>query len=114
MALRAAGRLSDAQGVDPASADVTDAHLQMLETVDEWQRDRNMSVNPRRYLIYRLQCADHRHFHHGMRNAITLNLAVRLRDLWGQEVPKTLQDRADRALQLLQAQNLQQFPPPGC
>ena len=42
-----------------------------------------------------------------------LNLAVRLRDWVGAETPKPLLDRADRALALLQAINLQQNPAVG-
>lgn len=109
MALRAAGRLSDTQGVDPASADVTEAHLQLLEMVDEWQRERDVRVNPNALPdLVDINAPITGTFTHGMRNALTLNLAVRLRDLWGQEVPATLQGRADRALQLLQAINQQQ------
>ncbi len=37
---------------------------------------------------------------------------MRLRDAYGTEVLKTLVERADRALQLLPAINLQQTPPP--
>ena len=46
-----------------------------------------------------------------MRNAIVLNLAMRLRDAFGTEVPKTLVDRAAAALELVQAINQHQTPP---
>jgi hypothetical protein len=112
LALRAAGRLTDKQQVDPASQDVTDAQLLMLEMVDEWQRERDVRIIPGALPDLRdLNAPITGTFVHGVRNAISLNLATRLRDLWGQEVPKTLQDRADRALQLLQAINAQQIDP---
>jgi hypothetical protein len=112
LALRAAGRLTDKQQVDPASQDVTDAQLLMLEMVDEWDRERDVRVIPGDLPDLRnLTTPITGTFVHGMRNAISLNLATRLRDLWGQEVPPTLQTRADRALQLLQAVNAQQIDP---
>ena len=111
-ALRAAGRLTDTQGIDPASQDVSDGHLLLLEMVDEWQRERDVAVNPGELpdLTDLTKPIPTGTYVHGMRNAMTLNLAVRLRELWGQEVPPTLQERATRALGLLQAINLQQSP----
>ena len=110
-ALRAAGRLTDTQGIDPASQDVSDGHLLLLEMVDEWQRERDVAVNPGELPdLTDLTTPITGTFVHGMRNAMTLNLSVRLRELWGQEVPPTLQERATRALGLLQAINLQQSP----
>jgi hypothetical protein len=109
-ALRAAGRLTDKQSVDPASQDVSDAHQLMIDMVEEWTLERTVRVIPGllpdlRDMVPELSLDP------GMRNAIVLNLAVRLRDLWGQEVPSTLQTRADRALQLVQAINAQQIAP---
>jgi hypothetical protein len=111
MALRAAGRINDKQGVSPASQDVSEAHLLAVEMCDEWTRERAVRVIPGNLPDLRDLNAPLPTLEHGHRNAIVLNLAVRLRDLWGQEVPKTLQDRADRALQLIQAINMQQIAP---
>jgi hypothetical protein len=115
MALRAAGRLSDAQGVDPGSQDVTEAHLLLLEMVDEWEREREVRNIPQglpNLIDINAPIVDPGGtFAHGMRSALTLNLAVRLRDLWGQEVPKSLQDRADRALQTMLDIRAQQVAP---
>ena len=116
MALRAAGRITDKQGVSPASQDVSDAQLLMAEMVDEWAREQEVRVIPGNLPnvlgdinapIPPITGASV----HGMRNAISLNLAVRLRDLWGQEIPATLQARADRALQLIQDIRQQQIAP---
>ena len=111
LALRAAGRVTDAQGVLQTSQDVTDAHSLLNEMLDEWQRERTVRVisgtlSPITDLSLPLVMTP------GEKNAVVLNLGVRLRDAYGTEVSKTLVERADRALQLLQAINLQQTPPP--
>jgi hypothetical protein len=111
LALRAAGRVSDQQGVLQSSQDVTDAHSLMNEMLDEWQRERTVRVisgtlAPIADLSLPLVMTP------GEKNAVVLNLACRLRDAFGAEISKTLAERADRALQLLQAINLQQTPPP--
>ena len=111
LALRAAGRVTDAQGVLQTSQDVTDAHSLLNEMIDEWQRERTVRVisgtlSPITDLSLPLVMTP------GEKNAVVLNLGVRLRDAYGTEVSKTLVERADRALQLLQAINLQQTPPP--
>ena len=111
LALRAAGRVTDAQGVLQTSQDVTDAHSLLNEMIDEWQRERTVRVisgtlAPITDLSLPLVMSS------GEKNAVVLNLACRLRDAFGAEISKTLAERADRALQLLQAINLQQNPAP--
>ncbi len=44
LALRAAGRVTDAQGVLQTSQDVTDEHILINEMLDEWQRERTVRV----------------------------------------------------------------------
>ena len=110
LALRAAGRVTDAQGVLQTSQDVTDAHSLMNEMLDEWNRERAVKVIPGTLptvpnLGTTLTLTS------GVRNAIVLNLAVRLRDWVGAEVSKTLLDRATTALGLVQAINQHQTPP---
>jgi hypothetical protein len=114
LALRAAGRVTDIQQVDPLSQDFHEAVLLMAEMIEEWERERQVRVIPGDLpdVLVDFDTPITGDFLPGTRNAIILNLAVRLRDLWGQEVPKILQDRADRALSLIQAINLQQFPVP--
>ena len=46
LALRAAGRVKDDQGVLQTSQDVTDAHSLLNEMIDEWQRERAVKVIP--------------------------------------------------------------------
>jgi hypothetical protein len=111
LALRAAGRVNDEQGLNQTSQDVTDALSMLNEMLDEWNRERAVRVIPGvlppiTSLTTTLVMTP------GEKNAIVLNLAVRLRDAFGAEVSKTLTERADRALQLLQAINLQQNPAP--
>ena len=110
LALRACGRVKDDQGVLQTSQDVTDAASLMNEMLDEWQRMRTVRVIPGQIptvsdLGAPLSLGP------GMRNAIVLNLAVRLRDAFGAEVPKSLLDRAALALELVQANNQQQVAP---
>jgi len=110
LALRAAGRVKDDQGVAQTSQDVTDAASMMTEMVDEWQRQRTVRVIPGTLpdlsdLTVPLTLDP------GVRNAIVLNLAIRLRDAFGAEVSKTLADRAAMALELIQAINQQQIAP---
>ena len=111
LALRAAGRVNDQQGLNQTSQDVSDSISLLNEMLDEWQRERTVRVIPGTLALITdptLPVA----MTPGERNAIVLNLACRLRDAFGQEIPKTLAERADRALQLLQAINLQQNPAP--
>ena len=108
LALRAAGRIHDAQGALETSQDVTDAHSIMTEMLDEWRRMRTVKVIPGTLpsipdLTAPLVMDT------GVRNAIVLNLAVRLRDWFGAEVSKSLADRAAMALELIQAINQQQL-----
>lgn len=110
LALRAAGRVADGQGVLQTSQDVTDALSLVNEMLDEWQRERTVRVipgtlptisNPSTPLTLTS----------GVRNAIVLNLAVRLRDWFGADASPTLLDRAKLALDLIQAINQQQIAP---
>ena len=110
LALRAAGRVTDDQGVLQSSQDVTDAQSMLNEMLDEWQQERAVKVIPGALpsipdLTVPLTLGT------GVRNAIVLNLAVRLRDAFGAQESPTLTARADRALQLIQAINLQQIAP---
>ena len=110
LALRAAGRVTDGQGVAQTSQDVTDAASLMNEMLDEWQQQRTVRVIPGTIpsipnLSVPLTLAP------GMRNAIVTNLAVRLRDWFGTEVPPSLAKRADDALLLIQSINQQQVAP---
>jgi hypothetical protein len=110
LALRAAGRVADGQGVLQTSQDVTDALSLVNEMLDEWQQERTVRVipgtlptisNPSTPLTLTT----------GVRNAIVLNLAVRLRDWFGADASPTLLDRAKLALDLIQAINQQQIAP---
>ena len=110
LALRIAGRVNDQQGVLQGSQDVTDALLLMNEMLDEWRRVRTVRVIPGTIPIISdpsLTVA----LDPGMRNAIILNLAVRIRDWTGTEVPKSLADRAAAALEAVQANNQHQTAP---
>ena len=111
LALRAAGRVNDGQGVLQTSQDMTDAYSLLQEMLDEWQRERTVKVIPGTFLTIP-DLTIPLGMPQGERNAIVLNLAVRLRDWFGAEVPKQLLDRAERALALIQAINLQQNPAP--
>jgi hypothetical protein len=110
LALRAAGRVTDSQGITQASQDVTDAASLMNEMLDEWNRERAVKVIPGT-LPTIPNLATPLTLLSGQRNAIVLNLAVRLRDWVGAEVSKTLLDRATTALQLVQANNQHQTSP---
>jgi hypothetical protein len=110
LALRAAGRVNDGQGLLQTSQDVSDAHSLLNEMLDEWRRERTVRVIPGAIPTITDPSAALT-FEPGMRNAIVLNLAVRLRDAFGTEVPKQLLDRAARALELVQAINQQQIMP---
>jgi hypothetical protein len=111
LALRGAGRVSDGQGVLQTSQDVTDAHSLLNEMLDEWNRERSVKVIPGTLpIIADLSAAIS--LPTGQKNAVVLGLAVRLRDWFGAEIPKPLFDRAERALALIQAINLQQNPAP--
>jgi hypothetical protein len=114
LALRAAGRVKDDQGVSQTSQDVTDAASLMTEMLDEWRRMRTVRVIPGLIPVIG-DLSISLVLDPGMRNAIVLNLAVRLRDAFGAEVPKSLLDRAAMALDLVQANNQQQIsaPHPG-
>jgi hypothetical protein len=112
LALRLAGRVTDNQGVLETSQDVTDAHSILNEMMNEWQRERAVKVIPGVFasiidLAAPLIVTD------AQRSAMALNLGVRLRDWFGVESSKPLLDRAERALALLQAINLQQQPAPA-
>jgi hypothetical protein len=112
LALRAAGRVADKQGVLETSQDVSDAHSILNEMLDEWNRERSVKVIPGALptisdLSATLALPS------GQKNAVVLGLAVRLRDWFGAEIPKPLLDRAERALALIQAINLQQNPAPS-
>jgi hypothetical protein len=110
LALRAAGRVKDDQGVLQTSQDVTDAASLMREMLDEWQRMRTVRVIPGTLPTF-ANLSTPVTLAPGLRNAIVLNLAVRLRDWVGAEPSKPLLDRAERALALVQAINQQQIPP---
>jgi hypothetical protein len=110
LALRAAGRVTDAQGVLQTSQDVTDAASLMNEMLDEWNRERAVKVIPGT-LPTVPNLATPLTLTSGVRNAIVLNLAVRLRDWVGAEVSKTLLERATAALGLVQANNQHQTAP---
>jgi acyl carrier protein len=112
LALRAAGRVNDGQGVAQTSQDVSDAHSILNEMLDEWNRERSVKVIPGTLpTIPNLAAAIT--LPTGQKNAVVLGLAVRLRDWFGAEIPKPLLDRAERALALIQAINLQQNPAPS-
>ena len=112
LALRAAGRVADKQGVLETSQDVTDAHSILNEMLDEWNRERSVKVIPGTLpTVTDLSAA--LSLSAGQKNAVVLGLAVRLRDWFGAEIPKPLLDRAERALALIQAINLQQNPAPS-
>ena len=112
LALRAAGRVADKQGVLETSQDVTDAHSILNEMLDEWNRERSVKVIPGTLpVVTDLSAA--LSLSAGQKNAVVLGLAVRLRDWFGAEIPKPLLDRAERALALIQAINLQQNPAPS-
>jgi hypothetical protein len=78
--------------------------------LDEWQRMRTVRVIPGMLPTFSNLGAPVT-LDPGVRNAIVLNLAVRLRDAFGAEVPKQLLDRAATALELIQAINQQQTAP---
>jgi hypothetical protein len=112
LALRAAGRVADKQGVLETSQDVTDAHSILNEMLDEWNRERSVKVIPGTLpTVTDLSAA--LSLSAGQKNAVVLGLAVRLRDWFSAEIPKPLLDRAERALALIQAINLQQNPAPS-
>jgi hypothetical protein len=115
LALRAAGRVTDTQGVSPSSQDVTDAHSILLEMVDEWERERDIRVIPQGLPDLRDLNAPivdpSGLFVHGLRNAIVLGLAVRLRDWFAMPESPALMARADKAQQLYFAINQQQIAP---
>jgi hypothetical protein len=108
LALRAAGRVKDDQGVAQNAQDVTDAFSLLTEMLDEWTRERTVRVIPGQLPAFP-NLAARPVMTPGVRNAIVLNLAVRVRDAFGAEVSKTLTDRAERALSLIQAINQQQI-----
>jgi hypothetical protein len=110
LALRAAGRVKDDQGVSQTSQDVTDAQSLMNEMLDEWQQMRTVKVIPGTLPVITDLTAPLA-LTTGVRSAIVLNLAVRLRDAFGAEVSKTLADRAAMTLELIQAINQQQIAP---
>jgi hypothetical protein len=112
LALRLAGRVKDDQGVLQTSQDVTDAWSILNEMLDEWQRERSVKVIPGVFNSIIDLAAPMIDISLGERSAISLNLGVRLRDWFGAEPSKPLNDRAERALALLQAINLQQHPAP--
>jgi hypothetical protein len=89
---------------------MTDAASLMREMLDEWQRARTVRVIPGMIPVI-TDLTLPLILDPGMKNAIVLNLAVRLRDAFGAEVPKSLLDRAALALELVQANNQQQVPP---
>lgn|SRR5215469_428980 len=112
LALRAAGRVTDQQGVLSSSQDVTDAASMMTEMLDEWTRERVVRVIPGTFPdLTDLSAPLNGSMTAGMRSAIVLNLAVRLRDWFGTAASPTLDARADKALQLVQAINQQQISP---
>lgn len=110
LALRAAGRVTDDQGMLETSQDVTDAHSILNEMLDEWNQERAVRVIPGSLPTF-TNLTSPVALTTGQRNAIVLNLGVRLRDWFGAEVSKSLADRADRALQLIQAINQQHIAP---
>lgn len=111
LALRGAGRVNDKQGVQQNSQDVTDAQSILNEMLDEWQRERTVRVIQGQLPgpIYSLDAP--LTLEPGLRSAIVLNLTVRLRDAFGAEVSKTLADRAERAINMVQAINQQYVSP---
>lgn len=112
LALRAAGRVNDKQGVRASSQDVTDAASLLTEMLDEWARERIVRVIPGTLPdMTDLSITLNGSMTPGMRSAIVLNLAVRLRDWFGTQASPTLDARADKALQLVQAINQQQIAP---
>ena len=110
LALRAAGRIDDAQGVDPASQDAVQAFLLLVEMLDEWQRDRTVTVTPGTFPVPALP-TDTLAVTPGLRAAIVWGLAVRIRSAFGLDENKDQTARADRALAAIQANNKQQQPP---
>ena len=114
LALRAAGRVHDKQGVLQSSQDVTDALSLLNEMIDEWARERIVRVIPGDLPDMADPSATlNGSMTPGMRSAIVLNLGVRLRDWFGTQASPTLDARADKALQLVQAVNMQQIAPLG-
>lgn len=110
LALRAAGRVADGQGVLQTSQDVTDALSLLNEMMDEWNQERIVKVIPGTLPSFTDPSAVP-FCPTGVRNAIVLNLAVRLRDWFGADASPTLAARAERALALIQAINQQQIAP---
>jgi hypothetical protein len=82
----------------------------MNEMLDEWNRERAVKVIPGTLPTIPSLAAPLT-LTSGVRNAIVLNLAVRLRDWVGADVSKTLLDRATTALGLVQANNQHQTAP---
>jgi hypothetical protein len=112
LALRAAGRVTDAQGTIAASQDVTDAFLLLTEMIAEWQLDRTVTVTPGTIPTYPdlttvvAQTT-------GANSAIMWNLAVRIRSAFGLDDNKVQVEQAAKSLALVQANNRQQQPAPG-
>jgi hypothetical protein len=110
LALRAAGRVDDRQGVTQTSQDMTDGASLCQEMLDEWRLERTIKVIPGTLPTitdFALPVSTTP----GVKNAIVLNLAVRIRDAFGLSASPTQTDRAARALGLIQANNLQQVAP---
>ncbi len=111
LALRAAGRITDEQGVNLGSQDQTDAVLLLVEMLDEWQQERSVTVTPGTFPVITdpgLLIA----VTPGLRSAIVWNLAVRIRSAFGMEDNKVQAEQAARSLALVQANNKQFQPSP--
>ena len=110
LALRAAGRVTDSQGITQDSQDVSDAALLMQEMLDEWTLGRQVTVTPGTLpLVSDLTAV--LALPPGYRSAIVLNLACRVREAFGADENKMLMERASRALALVQANNKHQVAP---
>lgn len=110
LALRAAGRVSDSQGVAVGSQDVSDAMLTVSEMLAEWQQDRTVTVTPGTFPVVG-SGASATGLAPTYVSAVVLNLAVRLRDSFGLPENKNQAAQAARAFARIQANNKQQIAP---
>jgi hypothetical protein len=110
LALRAAGRINDTQGVDERSQDLSDANFLLGEMLDEWQRMRTVTVTPGLLPVLTDPTAPLA-ITAGLRAAIVWGLAVRIRSAFGIPQDDLQVKQAERSLAGLQANNKQQVAP---
>lgn len=109
LALRAAGRVTDAQGVLPTSQDASDGVHLLQEMLDEWQLDRTVTVTPGTFPTITDPTALVS-VSPGLKSAIVWNLAVRMRAAFGADDSRAQIDLAAKSLAAVQANNKQQQP----